>query len=67
MQGNNMSDASFWVKKKPMTEKYKNAKRVINSNRVAQAPESVINFLLNYSKSLEQNKTKLKFPLMHKN
>jgi hypothetical protein len=50
-----------------MTEKYKNVKRVINSNRLAQAPENVITFLLNYSKSLEQNKTKLKFPLIHKN
>jgi hypothetical protein len=50
-----------------MTQKYKNVKRVINSNRLVQAPESVITFLLNYSKSLEQNKTKLKFPLIHKN
>ncbi len=50
-----------------MTKKYKKVKRVINSHRLVQAPESVITFLLNYSKSLEQNKTKLKFPLIHKN
>ncbi len=50
-----------------MTKKYKNVKRIIKSNGFSEVPDQLVNFLINYSKSLEQNKTQLKFPLIHKN
>jgi hypothetical protein len=50
-----------------MTKKYKQNKSVVKANLKNEVPDKVIAFLLNYSKSLEQNKTSLKFPLIHKN
>ena len=50
-----------------MSYKYKKIKRQNTRNNGSTVPESAITFLLHFSKSLEQNKTKLKFPLLHRN
>jgi len=50
-----------------MTKKYKHVKRLSTSYGAFQPPKEVIKSILNFSKSLESNKTKLKFPLIHKN
>jgi len=51
----------------PMSYKYKKIKRLSSLNNGSAVPASAVVFILNYSKSLEQNKTKLKFPLVHRN
>lgn len=50
-----------------MSYKYKKIKRLTSLNSGSSVPASAVVSLLNYSKSLEQNKTKLKFPLLHRN
>ncbi|MFM7388012.1 MAG: hypothetical protein ACKO68_06665 [Bacteroidota bacterium] len=50
-----------------MSYKYKKTKRVTPLKNGPTVPVSTVTFLLNFSKSLEQNKTKLKFPILHRN